>query len=439
MSMTRDGRQSLPQPLVERTAGSTRSAQAQRQPRATERPRGRVLVVAPQPFYTERGTPIAVRYVLEALSQLGFETDVLTFPLGSDIQISRTRVIRIADPLGTRSIPVGFSLRKLMFDSVMLASLGRQLRRRDYVCVHAVEEGALLALLARGRRQVPIIYDMASSLPEQLTQKPIFRIAPLQAVFDRIERYMLRRASVVVCSAGLAGHVRALAPAARLREWRFPSAGRDTTPTEVADLRRDLGLAQNAPVVLYTGNFAEYQGIGLLFDAIPKVLRQMPEASFVLVGAANQAEIDAAHGRLTESLRGRVRYIERQSRERIAAFIAMASVLVSPRSYGGNFPLKVFDYLAAGKPIVATDAPSHRVILDDSLAVMVEPSADGLADGIVRALKDRELAASLTAATRRFASQELSWPRFVALIDEIYALALTPATPEIAPSATRQR
>jgi glycosyltransferase involved in cell wall biosynthesis len=437
--MTQEAGKSLPQPLVERTTPSTRCAQAQPQPRAAERPRGRVLVVAPQPFYTERGTPIAVRYVLEALSQLGFETDVVTFPLGCDIQISGMRLIRVADPWGTRSVPVGFSLRKLMFDSLMLASVARRLRRRDYVCVHAVEEGALLAQLARGRRRVPIIYDMASSLPEQLTQKPIFRLAPLQAAFDRIERYMLRHAAVVVCSAGLANHVRALAPEAPLREWRFPSTSRETTPKEVADLRCDLGLAQNAQVVLYAGNFAEYQGIGLLFDAIPQVVRQMPETSFVLVGAANQAEIDAAYSRLAESLHARVRYIERQSRERIAAFIAMASVLVSPRTYGGNFPLKVFDYLAAGKPIVATDVPSHRVILDDSLAVMVEANADGLADGIVRALQDRELVASLTAATRRFASRELSWPRFVALIDEIYALALTPEAPATAPKGTRPR
>jgi hypothetical protein len=64
-------------------------------------------------------------------------------------------------------------------------------------------------------------------------------------------------------------------------------------------------------------------------------------------------------GRLTESLRGRVCYIERQSREPIAA-----QCLRLPRG---------------------------RVILDDSLAVMVEPNADGLADGILRGLKDREL------------------------------------------------
>ena len=60
--------------------------------------------------------------------------------------------------------------------------------------------------------------------------------------------------------------------------------------------------------------------------------------------------------------------LPRQPRCRMAAFTELASVLVSPRSHGSNFPLKIFDYLAAGKPIVATDVPAHRAVLDNSLA-----------------------------------------------------------------------
>jgi glycosyltransferase involved in cell wall biosynthesis len=156
----------------------------------------------------------------------------------------------------------------------------------------------------------------------------------------------------------------------------------------------------------------------------------VPGAVLVLVGAADQQEIEAAHRRVGDDLRARVRCVPRQPRDRIDAFIALATVLVSPRAYGGNFPLKVFDYLAAGKPIVATDVPTHRVVLDDRLALLVEPNAAACADGIIRVLKDQELAARLAAAARRFADQELSWGRFVALVEELYDLALRPqATP----------
>lgn len=390
-----------------------------------------MLLVAPQPFFAERGTPIAVRYVLEALHELGFETDVLTLPLGDDVEIPGTRLIRIANPLGIRSIPVGFSGHKVIFDILMLAALARQLRRRDYACIHAVEEGALLGLLARLPRKIPVIYDMASSLPEQLAQKPILRMAPVQALFQRIEGALLRRAAAVVCSAGLVRHVRALAPDAPLFEWRFPAITGAVAPEEVETLRRQLDIAPDAPVVLYTGNFAEYQGVGLLLEAMPRIAQEAPRAILVLVGAADQREIDLVQESLDENVRTRVRCAVRQPRARIDVFLRMATVVVSPRIYGGNFPLKVFDYLAAGKPIVATDVPSHRVVLDESLALLVEASADACADGIIKVLFDRKLAAFLAAAARRFAERELSWSRFVALVDGLYATALPPKTAQV--------
>ena len=391
---------------------------------STGRPRGRVLVVTPQPFFAERGTPIAVRYVLEALSRLGFEVDVLTLPIGADVRIPGVRIIRIANPLGIRSVPVGFSLRKLIFDAIMLVALVRRMRHR-YVCVHAVEEAALLALLARVPAKTPLIYDMASSLPEQLAQQSIFRAAPVRAALRRIERLVLERAAAVVCSAGLAAGVQTTAPAARVREWRFPATRRAVDPAAVAAARHELAIAADAPVVLYSGNFASYQGVDLLLGAVAPVLRAVPRATFVFVGAADQAEIDRALAGLGDAARASIRCVVRQPRERIDLFLEMASVLVSPRAYGGNFPLKVFDYLAAGKPIVATDVPTHRVVLDDHLALLVEPSAAGCAAGIVRVLTEPPLAASLAAAAAQFAVHELSWPRFETLIDELYQQAMT--------------
>ena len=72
----------------------------------------RILVVAPQPFYEDRGTPIALRQVLQAASELGYRVDLLTFPVGSDVDLPGLTTIRAGNPLGVRSVPVGLSLRK---------------------------------------------------------------------------------------------------------------------------------------------------------------------------------------------------------------------------------------------------------------------------------------------------------------------------------------
>ena len=77
---------------------------------------GRILVVAPQPFYEDRGTPIAVRQVLEALSELGRPVDLLTFPIGSDVAIRGLRIFRSANPFGFQRVPIGLSIRKVILD-----------------------------------------------------------------------------------------------------------------------------------------------------------------------------------------------------------------------------------------------------------------------------------------------------------------------------------
>ena len=390
----------------------------------TNRPTtGRVLLVAPQPFYADRGTPIAVRYVLQALHDLGLPADLLTVPIGKDVAVPGANIRRVANPLGARSMPVGFSATKVGFDVLIGWQMLGLLRRGRFQYVHAVEESVFLALLTRGMSRVPVIYDMASALPEHLAKRPLFRTRPMQWLISRAERWALHGASVVICSAGLGDYVRRVAPRARVLEWRFPAIPPQAEPAAVAARRRDLGIPPDARVVFYSGNFAEYQGIDLLFEAVPRVLAEHPDAYLVCVGASDEQEIEYGHRMLAGAPGDRIRLVPRQPREAIDSYVAMADVLVSPRKSLGNFPLKVFDYLAAGKPIVATDVPSHRCVLDDTLALMCEPSGPGLAQGISRVLNDEHLATSLASSADAFARQELSWPGFVNLIARIYATA----------------
>jgi glycosyltransferase involved in cell wall biosynthesis len=381
----------------------------------------RVLVVAPQPFYENRGTPIALLYVLRALSELGYQIDMLTLPVGDRVEVSGLRLLRTRNPLRIRSVPVGFSTGKLVFDALLYWDLRRELARRRYACVHAVEEAAFYATFLAHRKGVPVIYDMQSSLPEQLAQHAFLRGGIIQRALRWMERRLLQAADYVVCSAGLADHVRTTAPGVALREWHFPAPPPAASPDQVAALRAEMNIPADARVVLYSGNFAAYQGTELLFEAAPAVLAAVPDVYLVFVGAANEAEL--ARGVGDGAWAERVRVLPRQPRERIAAFTQLASILVSPRNHGGNFPLKIFDYLAAGKPIVATDVSAHRAVLDDSLALLVPLAADAIADGLIKVLQDRELAERLSAAAGAYARQHLAWSSFVHAVGEIYERA----------------
>jgi glycosyltransferase involved in cell wall biosynthesis len=387
---------------------------------AADFPNRRILVVAPQPFYQDRGTPIALRQVLEALSELDYRVDLLTFPVGDDIELPGLRIFRSANPFGIGQVQVGLSLRKILLDLSLISALRERLRRDSYSCIHAVEEAAFPAVLIGRRRGVPVVYDMQSSLPEQLLGSLAFRIPPVPQFLHAMERWLLNGADLVVASAGLAERVRRLAPKTKAREWRFPSVKPDATPGDARALRHRLGLAPDAPVILYSGTFEAYQGLAELVAAIPIVRARSPRATLVLVGA------DRINGFATQEpaaslLReGALLVIERQPRTEVAAFLRMADVLVSPRAYGGNLPLKVFDYLAAGRPIVATDIPTHRTVLSEDRAVLVAPETEALAEGILRLLSDDGEAARLGLAAEGYAREHLGWHAFVRSVNEIY-------------------
>jgi glycosyltransferase involved in cell wall biosynthesis len=382
--------------------------------------RRRILLVAPEPFYEDRGTPIAVRCVIEALSELRYQVDLLTYPVGQSIEVEGLRVLRSANPFQIRHVPVGLSLRKILLDGALVPALWLRLRRERYYCVHAVEEAAFPAVVLGRHYGVPVIYDMQSSLPEQMAKYRALRGRSVQALLRRCEAWLLRRADAVVSSAGLLQKVAETSPDTLVREWHFPSAPVAPSAGTDSALRAELEIPAGVPVVVYAGTFEPYQGLSTLLAAVSRVVEAVPDAVFVLVGGEGEPADEIRREAVRLKLTDRIRLLGRKPRTEIPRYLAMADLLVSPRCYGDNLPLKVFDYLAAGRPIVATDLPAHRALLDESRAVLTEPTAAGLAGAITDLLRDRPRAAQLASSARAYAASNLGWRRFVATVNAVY-------------------
>jgi len=387
--------------------------------RADTGSRPAVLIVAPQPFYEDRGTPIATRQVATALATLGYDVDLLVYPVGAEQAIDGVRIVRSPNLFGVRSVPIGFSLRKLGLDLGMLGSFWNLVHSRRYAAVHAVEEMAFVAAALRGRVGA-VVYDMQSSLPDQLRTHAAFRPGLVQRLLRGLEGSLIRRVDAIVCSAGLRDHVRSQHPGADVTELMYQSAMARPDPTCTAQLRAEHGIAGSARVVLYSGTFEPYQGLDYLIEAMPVVLAAHPEVVFVLVGATRDSNL-VDDGRVRELVEdGRLRILPRQDRHTIPSFLAMADVLVSSRSYGDNVPLKIFDYMTAGKPIVATDIKAHRALLDRDCAVLVEVSGRSLADGIQRVLADAVLAETLAERALLRSGRGAGGEPFDRLVSSVY-------------------
>ncbi len=384
----------------------------------------RVLFVVPQPFYEDRGSPIAVLNVLRAMSELGMHVDMLAFSSGQSVELPNLRIFRCGKALRIRHVPIGFSIKKVLLDIALLFAVRARLKTEQYTCVHALEDGIYVALAAGAHRRVPVIYDMHSCIPEQLSKHPLFSNRLAQWGLNKFERFALRQSKTISCSVGLKGYIEARAAKVPVAEWTFCDPNNDIDVQEFREpvrfLREKLGIDRNACVILYAGNFEGYQGVGILVDSMSFVRQVHPDAILVLVGATADDNIEE----LVKRGDSAVIICPRQPHDMVGIYLQMAQVLVSPRTAGDNLPLKLFEYLAAGKPIVATDNMHHRMVLSEGRAVFANSTPEGLASAITQLLESPATMERLATAAKAYAVQELGWSNFVRSVSTLYKSTL---------------
>ena len=394
----------------------------------------RILFLAPQPFFEVRGTPLAVRALVGALTGLGHQVDLLTYPQGDPVAMPGLRHLRsLRLPVGR--VRAGPSAAKLILDVPFFAEALWRLVFGRYDVVHAVEEAAhAIAPFARALG-VPYVADVDSSIPDQLRYSGFAARGPLPRIAGALERQAFRHAAAVitVCTS-LTETVRACVPEARTFQIEdAPLVGPEPAdPAAAADLRASLGLGP-APVVLYSGNFEPYQGVGLLVEAAGLV----ETAQFVFMGG-EPAEIALQQERARcAGASARCVFAGKRPTESLPAFLAVADVLVSPRTRGTNTPFKVYTYMAAGKPIVATRIPTHTQLLTEATAFLVEPTAAGIAHGIREVVDDPAAAAVRADRARETVEREYSPTRYLEKVARAYAGIVAAVRREEAPTGGR--
>jgi glycosyltransferase involved in cell wall biosynthesis len=386
-------------------------------------------MVAPQPFFQERGTPLSILHRLRAVSALGHVTDLATYHIGSDVQIDGVGLHRTVKLPFINRVKVGPSMTKFPLDVALFFKALRLTKGGRYDFVHSHEEGAVIGCILKRIYGIPHVYDMHSSLPEQLVNYDFTRSRLLLALARWGERWIIRQSDLVIAVCpSLAEKVKEIHPGK-------PVAVIENLPVGVSEARPDpehvRGLVQSldlegSRVVLYTGTFEVNQGLDLLVGAVPLVTRELQEVVFVLVGG----EEDQLHAARAQAERlgvlPNVRLVGRRPPAEMASYMAMADVLVSPRKVGSNTPLKIYSYLASGCPIVATDLPTHTQVLSPEVAVLVEPTPEGFARGILTVLRDGTLAARLGAGGKELVDERYSWNAFLQKTKLLYDQLQTP-------------
>ncbi len=161
--------------------------------------------------------------------------------------------------------------------------------------------------------------------------------------------------------------------------------------TSSSEVKKELQLPTDKKIVLYTGHLYSWKGVFTLAEASAAL---SSDTLIVFVGGTKQDQ-QKMKDYIQEKKLNNIMVVSHQPPSRIPSYLQTADVLVLPNSATQRIsshytsPLKLFEYMAARKPIVASALPSIKEVLNDSNAVLVEPdSVQALARGIQYVLDD---------------------------------------------------
>src|SRR4029079_7808187 len=246
----------------------------------------RILMIAPEPFFEPRGTPFSEYHRIRRLVDLGHTVDLGPYRFGHDVAVPGLRVFRCARPPFMTGIGIGPSWKKLPPDLALTVAACRREMAEKYDAVHSHEEGSWFGVVLAGLLGLPHLYDMHSSLPQQLTNFAYSRSGMVKSILGAMERFVVKRSRVViVICPQLEEVVRGIDTSVPsvLIENAMESGDARLDGSGVA-VRKALGLDPVTPMILYTGTFEAYQGLDLLFASMKTVMGVRPDARLVLAG-----------------------------------------------------------------------------------------------------------------------------------------------------------
>lgn len=371
----------------------------------------KILMLAPEPFFQARGTPISVYFRLKALSDLGHEVDLMTYHLGENVILRNVKIFRIPNLFCIQKIKIGPSYAKIPLDFLLFLKAFSKLMIAHYDLIFSHEEAALLGIALSRIWKVPHIYDMHSSLPQQLENFNFSRSKLLKNIFLWMESSILKNSNaVIVICQDLLEKVKkkGVERKAILLENFIDFPGQEFREEEILQKRREFARKAEK-IVLYTGNFEPYQGISLLLEAAAKIKEKV---IFLLVGGSKIEQEKMKKRAEALKISDRVIFVDRVLPSIVPLFISLSDVLVSPRLQGTNTPLKIYSFLKSGKPLVATNLWTHTQVLSNKNSVLVDPNPQSLAEGLSFALLHEEAKARARRA-KEFADKEYTYSRYL--------------------------
>ncbi len=380
----------------------------------------KILMVAPTPFFADRGCHVRIYEEARALTACGHKVRIATYHLGRDMDgITTDRTVRIP---WYGKLAAGPSWHKPYLDILLFVTALRAARRMRPDLIHAhLHEGAFLGVFLKKLLGVPLLFDCQGSLTGELADHGFAREGSLLSrFFAGLEGWINRNADAIIASSG-AGRDDLVG------KWGVPARkvtslmdGVDTAvfrsyPRD--EVRRRLGIAPHAPLVVFLGVLNRYQGIDLLLSAMVILKSQGSPVRFLVMGFPEGGYREKARELGVDDM---VTFTGRIDYAKAPAYLSAGDFAVSPKVSLTEANGKLFNYMACGLPAVVFDTPINREILGDTGVYARFGDATDLANRIEALAADAAERERLGQQSRERAIANHSWRARGKELSEVY-------------------
>ena len=380
----------------------------------------RVLVIAPTPFFGDRGCHVRIYEEIRALEALGVESLVVTYPTGQDLPDVRTARARPVP--GIKAGPLGFSPGRPILDLAVLVAAHREIRRFHPHLLHAhLHEGIAIGVALRAWHRLPLVADLQGSLTAEMVDQGVMGSDGVMATLVRaVERWLVRRPDRTLTSSSYGIRLLTALGVDQRSVTSLPDGvDLETFCPEPADrlLVERLGLVGKR-IVIFLGVLTDYQGVDLLLDVAAIMVRTNPDVHVLVLGYPNEeryrAEAKARGLDEVMTFPGRVPYAD------AAQWLSVGEIAVSPKRSVTEANGKLLNYMACGLPVVASDSPVNRELLGESGVYAPIDDAEAFAARLSELLADPERGRTIGAGLRARAETEFAWPSLAKQLEGVY-------------------
>lgn len=378
-------------------------------------------MIAPTPFFADRGCHVRIFEEIKALQQIGHEIILCTYDLGRNMPDIKT--VRCLNFPWYRKLTAGPSYTKiLLLPFLAYTTIITAIKFNPEIIHGFLPEGAIIAKITKMFfPKKKYFYDMQGSLVSECLEHKFFKSGSSRfKIMVWLERKISHWFFVITQSENLVKHLKSLGvPKKKIANVKD---GVDTDifrPFEYDEnLANQLGVVKNKSRVIYMGLLEKYQGVDLMFKAFAKVAKQERKAQFIVIGYPNIEKYQKMC--IDLGIQGRVKLLGKIDYSLVPKYLALASIAVAPKISLSEGDGKLYNYMASGLAVVAFDRSVSREILGNAGVYAKFGNTSDLANKIVWFIDHPTKAKQFGQKARQRAISELSWRTVGERINQVY-------------------